>query len=276
MIELALALVLVGAGMHATWNVMLKGSSDPLRMSLRALVAGTAIFALPVLGLWLATGRPGLTPLGWLCAAGSATAELFYFVFLSHAYRHGEVSFVYPIARGTGPLVAVAAGLLLLREQLQPVQLAGVAALLGGIWMVRRPSGARGPLLAALLTGACIGTYTTIDAIGVHQGPPWLFGWFVFALCALLLAAWRLLLPSAATVPPWRTSIVVGALMTAVFYLLLFALWLAPVAIVAPARESAIVLVSAWGVLRLREREGVALKLAGAVAIVAGVVLLVL
>lgn len=275
MIPAALALVLGAAGMHAAWNVMLKGSADPLRLSLRALVAGTVLFAPLVLAGWLLTGRPGLTPAGWVCVAGSAVAELFYFVFLSHAYRHGELSFVYPIARGTGPLVAVAAGLLLLREHLSAVQVIGVVALLLGIWLVRRPAGATGPLLAALLTGLCIGAYTVIDRVGVQLGPPWLYGWFVFALSVTLLGVWVAVFGGAGDAPGWRQSFIVGSLMTATFYVVLVALAIAPVAVVAPARESAIVLVSAWGVLRLRERQGLPLKLAGAAAILAGVVLLV-
>jgi drug/metabolite transporter (DMT)-like permease len=275
-IPAALALVLGAAGMHAAWNVMLKGSADPLRLSLRALTAGTLAFAPLVLAAWLLGGRPGLTPTGWLCVAGSGVAELFYFVFLSHAYRHGELSFVYPIARGTGPLVAVGAGLLLLRERLSPLLLAGVAALLAGIWLVRRPAGASGPLLAALMTGLCIGAYTVIDRVGVQLGPPWLYGWFVFALTVGLLSAWVATFGGPGDAPGWRRSALVGFLMTATFYVVLVALAVAPVTVVAPARESAIVLVSAWGVLRLREREGLPLKLAGALAILAGVVLLIL
>jgi drug/metabolite transporter (DMT)-like permease len=275
-IPAALGLVLAAAGMHAAWNVMLKGSPEPLRLSLRALVAGTLVFAPVVLVAWLLTGRPGLPPVGWLCVAGSAVAELFYFVFLSHAYRHGELSFVYPIARGTGPLIAVAAGLVILRERLGALQLAGVAALLLGIWLVRRPAGASGPLLAALATGLCIGTYTVIDRVGVLQAPPWLFGWFVFTLTVVLLAGWVAVFGGAGDAPGWGRSTVVGLLMTATFYVVLVALAVAPVAVVAPARESAIVLVSAWGVLRMREREGLALKVGGALAILAGVVLLLI
>lgn len=274
MIALALVLVFAGAGMHAAWNVLLKGSSDPLRVSQRALVVGTGLFAVPVLALWAATGRPGLSPAGWACVGVSALAEVLYFGFLSRAYRHGELSFVYPIARGSGSLLAVGLGLVALGERLSPLQLLGVAALLAGIWAVRRPSGS-GPLGAALATGACIACYIVVDRIGVRQGPPWLFGWMVFALCAVMLTAWLRWRPSALPVPAWRTSLAVGSLMTTVYYLVLFALAIAPVAVVAPARESAIVLVSAWGVLRLREREGLTLKLAGAAAILAGVVLLV-
>jgi drug/metabolite transporter (DMT)-like permease len=234
------------------------------------------LFAPVVLLAWLLTGRPGMPPAAWLAAVASALAEFFYFVFLSRAYRSGELSFVYPISRGTGPLVAVAAGLLVLRETVSPLQLLGVATLLAGIWMVRRPAGTRGPLLMALLTGLCIGTYTTIDRIGVQLAPPWLFGWFVFAGCSAFLWAWVARFGEAGPAPGWRVSWLVGSLMTATFYLVLIALALAPVAVIAPARESAIVLVSAWGVLRLRERHGLAVKLAGAATIVVGVVLLVI
>jgi drug/metabolite transporter (DMT)-like permease len=271
----AVALVLGAAGMHAAWNVLLKGASDPLRLSQRAMLVGALAFAPITLVAWLATGRPGLPPAAWLLAGASAVFELAYFIFLSHAYRHGELSFVYPIARGTGPLVAVAGGLLLLRERVSALQLLGVAALLAGIWLVRRPAGARGPLAAAVLTGVCIGAYTTIDRAGVQLGPAWLYAWVVFAATAAVLAGWVAVWPAAGALPTWPRSVLVGVLMTTTYYAVLIALALAPVTLVAPARESAIVLVSAWGVVRLREREGLGLKLAGAAAIVAGIVLLV-
>ena len=275
MVPVALALVLGAAGMHATWNVLLKASPDPLRLSQRAMFVGAVAFAPVTLGAWLATGRPGLPVAAWLLAGASALFELAYFVFLSQAYRQGELSFVYPIARGTGPLVAVAGGLLVLHEHVSGPQLLGVIALLAGIWLVRRPTGARGPLAAALATGVCIGAYTTIDRAGVQLGPAWLYAWVVFAATAAALAAWVGLRPGGADLPPWPRSAVVGVLMTATYYAVLIALALAPVTLVAPARESAIVLVTAWGVLRLREREGIAVKLAGAVAIVVGIVQLV-
>ena len=276
MITLAVALVLGAAGMHAAWNVLLKGSSDPLLLAQRALVVGVVAFAPLTAVLWLLAGRPGLPPEAWGLAALSGLAELGYFVFLSRAYRAGELSFVYPIARGTGPVVAVAGGLGLVGERLTAFQLAGVAVLLAGMWMVRRPSGTRGPLAAALLTGLFIGTYTVIDRVGVRLGPPWLYAWVVFVATAIALAAAVALRGGAGEVPPWRTTIAVGVMMNATYYVVLLALAIAPVSIVAPARESAIVLVSAWSVLRLREREGAALKLVGAGAIVAGIALLVL
>jgi drug/metabolite transporter (DMT)-like permease len=274
-LPVALALVLGAAGMHATWNVLLKAAPDPLRLAQRAMFIGAAAFAPVTLVAWLAAGRPGLPPAAWLLATASALFELAYFVFLSRAYRLGELSFVYPIARGTGPLVAVAGGLLLLRERVSSLQLLGIAALLAGIWLVRRPSGARGPLAAAIATGVCIGAYTVIDRAGVQLGPAWLYAWVVFAATAAALAGWVALRPAAAELPAWPRSALVGVLMTSTYYAVLMALALAPVTLIAPARESAIVLVSAWSVLRLGEREGVAFKLAGAAAIVVGIVLLV-
>lgn len=278
MLSVAIVLVVGAAGMHAAWNVLLKASPDPLRLSQRAMFVGAAAFAPVTLVAWLVSGRPGLPPAAWLLAVVSALLELAYFVLLSRAYREGELSFVYPVARGTGPLVAVAGGLLLLRERVAAEQLVGVAALLLGIWLVRRPAGARGPLLVAVLTGVCIGCYTVVDRAGVQLGPAWLYAWVVFAFTAAVLAGWVLVRRPGvgARLPSWPRSLLVGVLMTATYYAVLLALALAPVTLVAPARESAIVLVSAWGVIRLREREGLVLKLAGALAIVAGIALLVI
>ncbi len=276
MTAVAVGLVVGAAGMHAAWNVLLKGASEPLRLSQRAMFCGAAAFAPVTLALWMVGGRPGLPPAAWLLAALSALFELAYFVFLSRAYREGELSFVYPIARGTGPVIAVAGGLLLLRERVSALQLAGVAVLLAGVWLVRRPAPGGGPLGTAVLVGLCLGGYTLIDRAGVRLGPAWLYAWVVFALTAAALAGWSAARPRGPESPPsWPRSFGVGLLMTATYYAAILALALAPVTLVAPARESAIVLVSAWGVVRLRERQGATLKVAGAVGIMAGLVLLV-
>jgi drug/metabolite transporter (DMT)-like permease len=204
----------------------------------------------------------------------SGLFELAYFVFLSEGYRRGDLSVVYPIARGTAPVLAVLAGLLLLREHVSTVQLAGVLCLLAGIWAVRRPRAA-GPATGwALITGVCIASYTTIDRIGVRLGPPWLYGWAVFFFTCVFLLAWLRLRSGPLEWPAsWRSTFGVGFLMTSTYVLVLFALSIAPLAVIAPLRESSIVLVALWGVFRMREREGWALKLAGAAATVAGAAL---
>ena len=276
MTVLVVALCLVAAGLHGGWNAMLKTSGDPLPTATRAVVASTAVATPVALVGWLLTGHPGLPLLGWAVLAASSLAELFYFVFLSRAYQAGDLSVVYPVARGTGPLIAVAAGLLLLRERLSAFELVGVLALLGGIWLVRRPR-MNAAVLPALITGGFIGTYTTLDRVGVNLGSPWLYGGLLWAFIAILLVAWTRGVPLGRRGSEnWRLSISIGLMMAVAYGLVLVALTLAPVAIVAPLRESAIVLVTAWGVWRLKEREGAALRLAGAVAIVVGISLIAL
>jgi drug/metabolite transporter (DMT)-like permease len=274
MTPLVILLLLAAAGLHAGWNVLLKTSGDPLPTSTRALAASALVVTPICLVAWYATGHRGLPALGWVVLALSACAEGFYFVFLSRAYQAGDLSVVYPIARGTGPLVAVSAGLLVLHENLTGIELVGVAALLAGIWAVRRPR-LNAAVIPALITGVFIGVYTTLDRVGVNLGSPWLYGGLLWGLMAVVLAAWTRGRPLGRKAGEnWRTSITIGVLMAGAYGLALVALTLAPVAIVAPLRESAIVLVTAWGVWRLKEREGMVLRLAGAVAIVVGIVLI--
>lgn len=269
-------LALAAAGLHAGWNVLLKSSGDPLPTSTRSLAASAAIVTPIALVGWLATGHPSLPSAGWLVLVASAAAELFYFIFLSRAYQAGDLSVVYPVARGTGPLVAVVGGLLILREHLTVLELIGVVALLAGIWSVRRPR-VNAAVVPALVTGLFIGIYTTLDRVGINLGSPWLYGGLLWLLIALFLAAWTRGRPlRRGGGANWRTSSVIGLLSAAAYGLVLVALVLAPVAIVAPLRESAIVLVTAWGVWKLKEREGAVLRLAGAVAIVAGIALIAL
>ncbi len=271
---LVVLLALGAAVLHATWNVLLKASLDPLPVTARALAASALVVAPLTLAGWLATGRPGLPPAAWAVMAASAAAEVLYFVQLSRAYRAGELSEVYPIARGTGPLIAIAGGILLLREKLTPAEVAGVVALVAGIWIVRRPR--PGPaLMPALLTGIFIGVYTTLDRVGVSLGPAWLYGGSLWIAMAVGLAAWTRGRPlvSAGT-GGWRAPLRIGLLMAAAYGLTLLAMTMAPVSVVAPLRESAVVIVTAWGVWRLGEREGAPRRLAGAAAILLGIVLI--
>lgn len=274
MTPVVVVLALAAAGLHAGWNILLKTSGDPLPTSTRALATSALLVSPGLLLVWLLTGHPGLPPLGWLILVLSALAEAIYFVFLSRAYQAGDLSVVYPVARGTGPLVAVAAGLLILREHLTALELVGVVALLGGIWAVRKPK-LDAAVLPALVTGVFIGVYTTLDRVGINLGSPWLYAGLLWGLMAAFLVAVTRGRPLArGSGENWRVSISIGLMMASAYGLVLLALTLAPVAIVAPLRESAIVLVTAWGVWRMKEREGAALRIAGAVAIVAGIVLI--
>jgi drug/metabolite transporter (DMT)-like permease len=288
MIGAAIGLALAAAVMHATWNVLLKSSGDPLRTSARAI--GSAALVIGPVGavIWLAVGRPDLPGIAWLMAGLSAVAELAYFIFLSEGYRRGELSLVYPLARGTAPLLAVAAGIAILGERPGAIEVGGILLLLGGIWAVRKPGGAGRGTIPALLTGVTIATYNTLDKVGTGN-TPLLYGWVLTMFMAVLLTIWmwfrargyfRSLLSPQPTnpdhnVPTWPQSTVMGLFIVGQYMLVLIALSLAPLVVVAPVRESAVVLVTLWGVWKLRERERAWLRIGGAAGIVAGLALLV-
>ena len=136
---LAIVLVLVAAVLHAGWNVLLKTSGDTLTTAVRLQAIGTAVL-LPIgVVAWVANGSPAVSGLAIGIALVSAVFEAAYFILLASAYRRGPLSLVYPLARGSAPLVAVAIGLVLLGERLAPLAMAGVACLLVGILLVSRP-----------------------------------------------------------------------------------------------------------------------------------------
>jgi drug/metabolite transporter (DMT)-like permease len=283
LIAAAIGLALAAAAIHGTWNVLVKVSGDPLSTFRRATLVAAAALTPPTAAAWLLTGRPGLSlaAAGWCCL--SATFELTYLWLLSAAYRRGELSVVYPIARGSAPLLAVIAGIGLLGERLATAQLVGVGLLLVGILAVTLPQTSGRATLPALLTGVAIATYTSIDRIGVRLTTPWLYGWLLTVLIGVgllasmgiraRLAGGRSQAPESRE-PAWAQSAVIGILMWGGYLLVLWALSLGPLSVVAPVRETAVVAVAVWGVWRLRERRGAALKLSGAVATLAGVALL--
>lgn len=281
MIAIAVAMSLAAAALHGTWNVLVKVGGDPIatfrRQTLMAAVAAT----IALVPAWVIFGRPRVDgTVAGLCLL-SATIEVVYLWLLSTAYRRGELSAVYPIARGSAPLLSVLVGLILLDERLTPAQLAGVALLLVGILSVTFSQATGRATLPALLTGVAIAAYTSVDRVGVRLSTPWLYGWLMFTLMAveLALSVWiasrfRLYaLPKVAR-STWPQAAVLGLFMWAGYFLVLWALSLAPLAVVAPVRETAVVAVAVWGVWRLGERGRAGMKLSGAAATLAGVALL--
>jgi drug/metabolite transporter (DMT)-like permease len=255
----------------------------------RATIAAALIITPPTAVVWMLTGRPGYSPAAAGLCALSAAFELTYLWLLATAYRRGELSVVYPIARGSAPLLAVVAGLGLLHERLTAVQLAGVGLLLLGILAVAVSQSGGRATLPALLTGVAIASYTAVDRVGVRLSTPWLYGWLLVVLIAVglpvstwvaahLTAARRGLVeqPRASPSLSRAQAILIGVFMWGGYLLVLWALSLAPLSVVAPVRETAVVGVAVWGVWRLRERKSAAVKLSGAAATLAGVALLAL
>jgi drug/metabolite transporter (DMT)-like permease len=287
---IAIGLALAAAALHATWNVLVKVGGDPMATFRRATILVAVASAPVVLAAWFAAGRPGLAPAAAGLAGVSAVIEVAYLWLLSAAYRRGELSAVYPIARGSAPLLAVVAGIGVLGERLDPAQLAGVVLLLLGILAVTLSQVSGRATVPALLTGVSIAAYTAVDRVGVRLSTPWLYGWLLVALLAVgvTISMWvaSKVSPqrSPSPAPPdldagrgtWRHAGLIGVFMWGGYLLVLAALSIAPLSVVAPVRETSVVVVAVWGVWRLRERKGLRLKLLGAGATLLGVALLAL
>jgi drug/metabolite transporter (DMT)-like permease len=289
-------LVAGAAVLHVTWNVLLKTAGNPLRAAAVGMTtAGALLIPAATVG-WFLVGRPVIPTEAIGLGALSGLLEAAYFAFLAAAYRRGDLSVVYPLARGTAPLLAVALGQLVLNEHLGLPGIVGVVLLLVGLAVLQRPwrflqaSGraGRGAAGFALLTGVTIAAYSAVDRVGVRQTEPWIYAALIWASCIVFLWTYvwwsdRRKGSARATTDdpefvPSRAA--VGGMITLAAYLLiLFAFSVAPLTAVAPLRESAIVLASGWGALRLGEassRADAARRIAASAIVVLGSVLLAL
>jgi uncharacterized membrane protein len=284
------ALVAISAILHVAWNIRLKTAGDPLRAATIGMLAATAAIVPVGIVAWLATGQRPLPPEGIGLGVVSGVIEAGYFVLLSAAYRRGDLSVVYPIARGTAPLLAVALGVGVLGERLGIAGSLGVVALLAGFLLLQQPwqalQGRRGldPSIAfALATGVTIATYSAIDRVGARLIDPLPYAAILWVTSSVALVLWIRLTGGGNLLEGGREAVrwaAVGGWMTLGAYLLiLWAFTVAPLSGVAPLRESASVFAAAWGSTRLGEAadRGDMLRRVGASClIVGGAVLLAL
>jgi drug/metabolite transporter (DMT)-like permease len=285
---LVFGLIAVAAVLHVTWNVLVKTSGEPLRAAGVGMVLGAIVLTpLAVIG-WFMIGRPAIPTEAVALGIGSGVFEAIYVVVLSAAYRAGDLSIVYPLARGTATLLAVGIGIAILGERPGPLGLAGIATLLVGFFGLQRPwrflrhaerpRGIDRGVALALLCGVMIATYSAIDRVGTRLTEPWLYGAILWASTAIVLVVVIAVRISPAAVIPREPRIVAGGLIMLTQYMaILVALSIAPLTAVAPLRESAIVLASGWGAIRLAEAAGrreAATRIAAALLIVVGAVLI--
>jgi drug/metabolite transporter (DMT)-like permease len=279
----ALLLVLGAACCHSTWNLLVKAHPRRLEIQGGALVVGTLLCAPVLLAYPLGT----VPPAGWAVVLVSGVLETSYVFALAAAYGAGDLSLVYPVARGVAPVVVAPLAVLFLGERLSVQGLAGIGLVVVGIFgshgaLTRGWSAARTQRRAfglALLTGALICGYSLLNKVGVGLVPVPLYAFLVFLVDALLLHLIQWARGSLATAlrrdAPWGRTLVVGILMMAAYVAVLGAMALAPVSYVVAARELSIVVAALLGVLVLRERHS-AVRLAGAVTIFAGLVVIAL
>ena len=283
-----IALVAVSAVLHVAWNVRLKTSGDPLRAATVGMLAASVGIVPAGIVAWLIAGAEPIPVDGVALGVVSGTVEAGYFILLSAAYRRGDLSVVYPIARGTAPLLAVAIGVGILGERLGVAGWIGVTLLLLGFLLLQQPwralQGHRGfdPSIAfALATGVTIATYSAIDRVGTRIIEPVPYAAILWLTTSVVLVLWVRLVAGgdifAGGRDEVRRSAVGGWLTLGAYLLILFALSVAPLSGVAPLRESATVFAAAWGSVRLGEavsRRDSGRRIGASVAIVAGALLL--
>jgi drug/metabolite transporter (DMT)-like permease len=328
----AIALILVAAIAHASWNLFSKQASAMAAAGFIWLVAvaGSIGYA-PVAAAVLIAGRPHLTAMNWAFLAGTGILQSGYFLFLQRGYRIGDLSLVYPVGRGTGALLAALAGVLILGERPGPAGIAGIGLIISGVLVLSIPARKRpaaGPSASAqvpaaiapgttanepaavpepaaappapaavasaprapavrrrsaalavtfaTLTGMFIASYTLWDkhAVTNLHTPPLLQGYAAFPMMVLAFAPLALRdKPLLARVwRRYRLQVLGAAVLAPLAYILvLIALSFTAVSAVAPAREVSVL----FGVLlggRLLGEGGLTRRLAGAAAIVTGIV----
>ncbi len=283
---LAVALVLVAAVVHATWNFFAKGARSGSSFIFLFTLCGVLAYLPITLGVFL-WSRPslGLDALLFVVVAGLLNG--LYFVLLGEGYKVGDLSVVYPLARGTGPALAVVGAILIFGERPSGLALAGAALVVAGIivmsWGGSSSEGAEvwRSIIFALATGACIAAYSLWDSKGVTIVTPVLYLWGLEVSRMLMMAPLALGTCSgraeigAIVREQRRALLVIGVLSPGAYLLVLVAYTLAPVSYVAPAREISILFGAILG-LRLLGESDAPRRLAGATAIVAGVFALAL
>ena len=282
----ALALVLVAALLHAVWNIVAKKSGGDARFALITVLLMVTLWA--PLGVWAAWGvLPRFGGLEWAVLLAGAIVHVVYFTLL-RGYRLSDLTVVYPVARGAGPVLASLGALLWLGESMSAVAAAGLAGVaLGvffiaggpGLWARAHDPAQRRRVRAGLgwgaATGALIAGYTLIDgyAVKVLLISPILVDYVgnLFRVPFLLPAAIRD--PSAFRAlwrSQWRAALVVAVLGPLGYVLVLYAVTLAPLSHVAPAREVSMLFAALIGGRLLGEGDR-GTRLVGAVCIGLGV-----
>jgi len=269
----AVALALGAAVLHAVWNMRLARAADTEAATAVTLAAGVLLLTLPALVTWRVDAA------AWPYVAGSCAFEIGYIVTLAAGLRRGDLSVVYPLARGSAPVLVLAVSAGVLGAATSAWQVSGVLLVAIGVLLVRglrRPADP-GVIALALACGACIAGYTLVDARGIEHAAAMPYLWVVLAVTALvyvpLVARWRG--GGALNAELGWGTLVTGALFCGAYLLVLAALRLAEPGPVAAVRESSVVIAAALGFVVLHEPVTGA-RAAGALLVAAGVAVVAL
>ena len=272
----ALTIVLAAAVLHASWNAMVKGAGErSLVMAMVALahvLCGAAALPFVETPVWEA----------WPYIIASGIIHWAYFAFLFQSYRFGDLSQVYPIARGMAPMLVAVGALVVIGEDPGLAGWAGIVVISLGIGTLSLGNGgirsaSRPAVLAALATGSMIALYSVVDGIGIRlsQATFGYMAWIFFLEFPIVVAILWHRRQALHTLP--GRSVMVGmaggVVSTAAYCLALYAKTIAPLGAVSAVRESSVIVAALIGVLLFGERPWRP-RIAAAVTVAAGVVLL--
>jgi drug/metabolite transporter (DMT)-like permease len=276
-------IVLLAGLLHALWNIVAKKAGGDVRFACFSAGVGIVIWA--PLGIWLGWDVvPQWDVWAWGFVVGSALLRILYFVVLLRGYRLADLTVVYPLARGTGPLLSSFVAIFWLGEAISILGVFGIAFVIGGVFLI-----AGGPSLTitrlrsaglgyGLLTGVLIACYTLVDgyAVKVLLLSPFLMHYMENVVRGVLLMPVVFRDRSAARVmwcQQWKYALLVGTVTPVSYVLVLYALQTAPLSLVAPAREVSMLFAALIGGHLLGEGDRW-LRVLGALLIACGVVML--
>jgi drug/metabolite transporter (DMT)-like permease len=272
------AAVLLAAACHAAWNAVLKLRLDPFR-TIALIAIASAIVALPALPF---VGVPPAKAWPWVIA--SVILHLGYYIGLTEAYRTGDMGQVYPIARGSAPLMTAGMSTTFLGEQLGLTGWSGIVILIAGIFLISLHGGRdlakldRRAIGFAFFTAVTICGYSLVDGVGARTaGNPHSYSVMLFLLDGVMMAVFALLRNGKTTVTDmtshWKAAFVGGTLSLVAYWIAIWAMTVAPIALVAALRESSVLFGAVIAVLFLKEPLQ-ASRIVAACMIVAGLVLI--
>ncbi len=281
---LALSIVFIAAFLHATWNTMAKNSRKKI-VFVWWFQLFSLIFYLPMFVYYWPANPVDST--GWVCILASGIIHFFYFLLLGGAYERGDLSLVYPISRGSGPLFVPLLAVLFIQEELHAVGVLGIVLIILGIYVIHLQAfswqAAQVPFRTmggdsffwSFGTGLTIAVYSLVDKIGVEHVYPPIFIYCMFIVCWLIMTPYVFVRERDNIRPEWKSNkyyiLLVGFLVLCTYMSILFAMRLSKVSYVVAVREVSIVFSALYGVFLFGEKY-LSQKIAGSVLIAGGVV----
>lgn len=273
----AAALVLLAAFLHAAWNALVKAGRD--RLVVLTIANGTGV----LVSLSIAPFVPLPLPGSWLFILASVALHTGYYFFLIRAYRVGDLSHVYPLARGLSPILVAILAAVFANEIPSPWGMVGVMLACAGITSLAFDAGPpwrgdRRPLAYAAGTAVFIATYTLADGMGVRRAGEalsyivWLMILDGIPIICFTVYVRRHDLASAVT-SNWRAGCTSGLLQFGAYALVIWAMSLGAMASVSALRETSVIFAALIGALVLKERVG-ALRITAAILVALGIVLM--